>query len=81
VSNEQLPPSEDSAALHLRAALNASNDESLAKFLYGYSIGFAADQFIGIMTEPGQRSEFLIAIAKTYPDDWKQAIEALKLLK
>ena len=68
------------AAINLRAALNASDDESLAKFLYGYSIGFAADQFIGIMTEPSQRAEFLVAIAKTYPDDWKQAIEALKKL-
>lgn len=65
------------AATHLRAALNASNDESLAKFLYGYSIGFAADQFIGIMTEPSQRAEFLAAIAKTYPDDWKKALEIL----
>ena len=68
------------AAIQLRAALNASNDESLAKFLYGYSIGFAADQFIGIMTEPSQRAEFLVAIAKTYPDDWKKAVEALSKL-
>ena len=66
------------ATINLRAALNASNDESLAKFLYGYSIGFAADQFIGIMTEPNQRAKFLVIIAKTYPDDWKKALELLK---
>jgi hypothetical protein len=69
------------ATINLRAALNASNDEGLAKFLYGYSIGFAAGQFIEIMIEPNQRAEFLFVIAKTYPDDWNKTVEALKLLK
>jgi hypothetical protein len=67
-------------AVEFRKVLNSSNDENLAKFLYGYSISFATEQFIGIMTEPSQRAEFLAAIAKTYPDDWKQAIEILKKL-
>ena len=64
-------------AVEFRKVLNSSNDENLAKFLYGYSISFATEQFIGIMTEPSQRAEFLAAIAKTYPDDWKKALEIL----
>jgi len=78
MSQSTSEPVVNPAASHLREALKASNNEELAKFLYGYSIGFAADQFIGIMTEPNQRAKFLVIIAKTYPDDWKKALELLK---
>lgn len=56
---------------------NINTDEELNNFLNGYAIGFAADQFISIMNFPGQRAQFLAAIAKTYPEDWKLAVEQL----
>jgi len=61
----------------LKVLLRSSNNEALEGFLHGYSVGFAAHQFINIMVGPNQRIEFLIAIAKTYPEDWKQAVEIL----
>jgi len=63
--------------IQLKKLLQSSNDESLVRFMHSYSLGFAADQFIGTMVEPDQRVEFLIAIAKTYPDDWNKAVGAL----
>jgi hypothetical protein len=62
----------------LKVILQSSNDDALTQFMHGYSIGFAADQFIGIMAAPNQRVEFFIAIAKTYPDDWKKAVDLLQ---
>lgn len=64
-------------AAQLKVILQSASDESLVKFMHGYSVGFAAHQFIEIMAEPNQRVEFFIAIAKTYPDDWKRAVEIL----
>jgi len=73
------PPNETSnlSMVQLKVLLQSSNDEALEGFMHGYSIGFAAHQFINIMIAPNQRVEFLIAIAKTYPDDWKRTIEIL----
>lgn len=73
------PPNETLSlpAAQLKAILQSASDESIVKYMHGYSVGFAAHQFIEIMVEPNQRVEFLIAIAKTYPDDWKRAVEIL----
>jgi len=61
----------------LKEVVQASDDAALARFMHGYALGFAADQFIGVMNQPGQRVEFFIAIAKSYPEDWKAAVETL----
>jgi len=61
-----------------KSVLKSSDDNALLMFLHGYALGFAADHFIGGMSEPNQRIEFLIAIAKTYPDDWKQVVTLLE---
>ena len=63
--------------LQLKEILKSSNDESLVRFMHSYSLGFAADHFINEMVEPNQRVDFLVAIARTYPDDWKKAVEQL----
>lgn len=60
-----------------KQALKSADDNVLAGFLQGYVLGTVADQFIRSMTGPNQRAEFFVAIAKTYPDDWKLAIEEL----
>jgi hypothetical protein len=62
----------------LKALLQSASNEDIAKFMHGYSVGFAAHQFIEIMNIPDQRIGFFVAIAKTYPDDWEKAIEVLK---
>jgi len=72
------PSNEMSDVAQLKLALQSTDDESLRAFLRGYSIGLAANYFISIMITPNQRAEFLIAVAKTYPDEWKQAIEMLQ---
>lgn len=61
----------------LKEILKSSNNDSLERFMHGYALGLGADLFIGVMLEPGQRADFLVAIAKTYPDDWKKALELL----
>jgi len=60
----------------LRAVLDTSNDEGFLRFMHGYALGYAADLFIGQMTDL-QRIDFLVAIAKTYPEEWKKAIVTL----
>jgi ATP-dependent exoDNAse (exonuclease V) beta subunit len=67
--------------LQLKAILQTSNDEALAGFLHSHALGFIANQLIGAMTEPQQRIQFFIAIAQTYPDDWKQAVIKLTFAK
>jgi hypothetical protein len=62
------------AIAQLRATLQSANENTLAAFLQVYALGFAADQFISAMNQPGQRVEFLVAIAQTYPNDWKEAV-------
>ena len=62
----------------LKAILQSADDTALSGFLHGYVLGSAADMFISTMTEPHQRAEFLVAIAKTYPDDWKEAVDLLQ---
>jgi ATP-dependent exoDNAse (exonuclease V) beta subunit len=57
----------------LRAILQRSDDNALSAFLYGYSLGMVADLLIATMNEPNVRIEFLAAVAKTYPADWKAA--------
>lgn len=61
----------------LKAILQSGNDEVLEAFMHNYSIGFTTHLFINVMTAPNQRVEFLVAIAKTYPNDWKQAVATL----
>ena len=61
----------------LKAVLRTNSDDALAAFLRGYVLGSAADEFISLMIGPGQRVQFLTAIAQAYPDDWKQAVERL----
>lgn len=68
-------------ASQLRAVLKDATDEALDAFLHGYTVGSAAELFVNLMIHPHQRTQFLIAIAKTYPDDWKAANEALTLNK
>jgi hypothetical protein len=66
------------AMVQLRTALQTSSDEALGMFMHGYALGLVSDVLMSMMTAPNQRSEFLTAIAKVYPDDWKRAIEGLK---
>jgi len=61
----------------LKEVVQAGDDAALTRFMHGYALGFAADQFIGAMGQPGQRVEFLVAIAKSYPEDWKKTVETL----
>lgn len=65
----------------LKEVLKTADDEQLARFLHGYAIGSAAEQFIAIMIESGQRTEFFVALAKSYPEDWKTAVEYLSETK
>lgn len=60
-----------------REMLKDKSNEDLAAFLHGYAIGASADLFITFMAAPNQRVEFLKGIARTYPNDWKAAIEQL----
>jgi hypothetical protein len=66
------------AMVQLRTALQSSSDESLGMFMHGYALGLISDLLISEMVAPNSRTEFLTAIAKTYPDDWNKAVEALK---
>lgn len=68
------------ALQQLREILKQSDDDSLQKFLQGYSIGMAADVFVASMTAPNQRIAFFTALAQTYPDDWAQAVTELSKL-
>ena len=61
----------------LRKVLVSADDETLAKFMHGYSLGVGSDLFISVMVEPNQRVEFFVAMAAAYPDDWKAAVELL----
>ena len=61
----------------LREMLNKTDDNSLALFFKSYSLGFAADQFVAAMELTGERSMFLAAVAKRYPEDWKKTLELL----
>lgn len=61
----------------LKEALKSADDEALAGFLHGYVLGTVADQFIRSMTPGDQRAAFFVGIAKTYPEDWKLAVEEL----
>jgi len=61
----------------LKGIVKLDNEVALTQYLHSFSVGFAAHQFIEAMKMPNQRVEFLVAIAKTYPDDWKQAVEML----
>ena len=65
------------AVEQLKVILQTSDNESLIKYMNGYALGIGADLFITVMSEPGQRADFLVAIAKTYPEDWKKAVEEL----
>ena len=62
----------------LKVILKSANEETLAQFMHRYALCVGADFFISIMIAPGQRAEFLAAIAKSYPDDWKKTLELLK---
>jgi hypothetical protein len=64
-------------AAKLREMLIKSDDNTLALFFKSYSLGFAADQFVAAMELQGERSMFLVALAKRYPEDWKKALELL----
>jgi hypothetical protein len=66
-------------AAELRKVLLSADDDALVRFMHGYSLGVGSDLFISVMTEPNQRVEFFMAIAKTYPDDWKKAVESLRV--
>lgn len=59
----------------LREALKIADDESLTMFLQNYSIGVSADLFIRSMTAKGQRKEFFLALARTYVEDWNEAVK------
>jgi hypothetical protein len=61
----------------LREMLAKSDDNTLALFIKSYSLGFAADQFVAGMTLQGERVMFLAALAKRYPEDWKQTLALL----
>jgi hypothetical protein len=61
----------------LREALKSADDKALEGFLNGYVLGTVADQFIRSMTTEGQRTEFFVAIAKVYADDWNEAVKQL----
>ena len=62
----------------LALTIQKGDDAGLLAFLRGYALGVSADEFIGAMNTPGQRVEFLAAIAKTYPEDWKATVERLE---
>jgi len=64
-------------ANQLRTVLQTASDEALEAFLQGYTVGSAAELFLNLMIQPHQRAAFLVAIAKTYPNDWKEAVEEL----
>lgn len=64
-------------AAKLREMLIKSDDATLALFFKSYSLGFAADQFVAGMELSGERSMFLAALVKRYPEDWKKALELL----
>jgi len=61
----------------LREMLIKSDDNTLVLFFKSYSLGFGADQFVAAMELPGERTMFLVALAKRYPEDWKKALELL----
>ncbi len=61
----------------LREVLKTVDDNALMKFLYNYSIGAAAEQFVGIMVEQDQRAAFFVTLARAYPEDWNRAVEIL----
>jgi hypothetical protein len=61
----------------LREMLNKSDDNTLALFFKSYSLGFAADTFVAAMNLSSERTMFLVAIAKRYPEDWKKTLELL----
>lgn len=63
------------AVIELKKVIQDGSEADLTRFMHGYALGFAADQFIGVMTLPGQRVEFFVAIAKAYPEDWKEAMK------
>ena len=45
----------------------------LEKFVTEYAMGFGANQFVAIMS-PSLRTRFLVVLAKTYPEEWKEAV-------
>lgn len=61
----------------LREMLLKSDDNTLALFFKSYSLGFAADQFVAAMELKDERVMFLAALAKRYPEDWKNALALL----
>ena len=64
-------------ANQLREVLKNCTDDELEAFLQGYTVGSAAELFVSLMIHPQQRTQFFIAIAKAYPEDWKAATEEL----
>jgi len=64
-------------AAKLREMLLKSDDTTLALFFKSYSLGFAADQFVAAMELPGERTMFLAAVAKRYPEDWAKTLAIL----
>jgi hypothetical protein len=66
------------AMIQMRTALQSSSDESLGMFMHNYALGLVSDLLISEMIMPNSRIEFLVAIAKTYPDDWNKAVAFLK---
>ena len=70
--------SENVPVTQLKQVLKSSSEDALMRFMHGYAIGVGADVFISLMSEPNQRFELFVAIAKTYPADWQKAAEYLK---
>ncbi len=53
-----------------------SKDEKFSEFINAYALSWAANHFITIMN-PEQRVNFLAAVAKTYPNEWKATLNKL----
>lgn len=53
-----------------------SRDEKFSEFINTYSLSWAANHFLSIMT-PEQRVKFFEVVSKTYSDDWAEAVAKL----
>jgi len=61
-----------------QVAIDTDNtkSEQFSQFINAYAVSWGANHFLSVM-DSEQRIAFFIAISKTYPDEWKNAIIAL----